>query len=84
MSLIYAIKLTISVSLILICEYEEVIYSGRVFLIRIKACDNLSFFLLLKSFKRVKLLRRLFGLPILMSLSGPFNLAPGGLSLLLP
>ena len=27
MSLIYAIKLTVSVSLILICEYEEVIYS---------------------------------------------------------
>ena len=53
------------------------------FLIRIKACDNLSFFLLLQSFKRVKLLR-LVGLLILMSLSGPFNLAPGGLLLLLP
>ena len=53
------------------------------FLIRIKACDNLSFFLLLQSFKRVKLLR-LVGILILMSLSGPFNLAPGGLLLLLP
>ena len=59
------------------------LYIQAGFLIRIKACDNLSFFLLLQSFKRVKLLR-LVGLLILMSLSGPFNLATGGLLLLLP